>query len=73
MVVEYLDRAEQAEIARKQAQQDGFLVHFTERTLATLNLRGPDEPPAMASLPAPLIPAKSVPGDPQFVRTSPCG
>ena len=73
MVVEYLDRAEQAEIARKQAQRDGFLVHFTERTLATLNLRGPDEPPALARLPAPLIPAKAVPGDPQLVRTSPCG
>lgn len=73
MVVEYLDDAALAESARKQAQRDGFLIHFTERTLATLNLRGPDQPPAMASLPALQIPVKALSGDPQLVRASPCG
>lgn len=73
MVVEYVDSAERAAIARNQAQRDGFLVHFAERTLATLNLHGPDEAPVMANLSPPQIPASTAPVSPQFVRPGPCG
>ena len=73
MAVEYVSSAEQAAVARKQALQDGFMIHFTERSLATLNLHGPDEPPAQASLQLPVVPVSTNPNDPQLVRPSPCG
>lgn len=75
MVVEYLDSAKQAGVARRRAKQDGFLVHFTERNLATLNLNGPDAPPVLASLSASSAsrePRTATSSDPQIARTGPC-
>lgn len=77
MVVEYLDSAERAASARKKAQQDGFLIHFTERNLAKLSVRGPDELDLPAGVPvpvtAPVAAVSAVATDPQLVRASPCG
>ena len=45
MVVEYLSDVEKARQARAQALADGFLIHFTERSLSTLNIDGAQTPP----------------------------
>ena len=68
MVVEYLDDPAKAVMAREQAQSDGFMIHFTERTLSTLNVHGDDQP-------APPVPQSITPvaNDSQRVHTSPCG
>ena len=73
MVVEYVDNAERAAIARRHAMREGFMIHFAERTLATLNLRGPDEPSTVASLPTSQVPVNAAASGPQLVRASPCG
>jgi len=71
MVVEYVDAAYKAAEARKLAQGDGFLIHFTERSLSTLSLTGPDETPRLAAIGG--QPATSGGGqtDP-FVPPNPC-
>ena len=68
MVVEYLDDPGKAAIAREQAQKDGYMIHFTERSLSTLNVRGVDQP-------APPLQQSTTPvaNDQQLVHTSPCG
>ena len=43
MVVEYTADATNAAAARKRAEADGFLIHFAERSLSKLNVRGPDQ------------------------------
>lgn len=68
MVVEYVDDAAKAAAARKQAERDGFLIHFTERTLSTLNVRG-----AQAPLVRTAVSAGVEARDPQPARASPCG
>ena len=68
MVVEYVDDAVKATVARKQAERDGFLIHFTERTLSTLNERGAD-----GLVPRAAISAAAPSSSPQPVRAGPCG
>lgn len=67
MVVEYLDDPVKAKTASTQARQDGFIVHFTERTLSTLNLQGADTP-----VPPTTRPAFTAKGDPHLFRPKPC-
>ena len=43
LVVEYTIDPMVAAAARRRAEADGFLIHFAERTLSQLNLRGPDQ------------------------------
>lgn len=62
LVVEYTLDPSVAAVARKRAEADGFLIHFTERSLSQLTVKGPDQPPstANASAAAPalsLVPA----------------
>jgi cysteinyl-tRNA synthetase, unknown class len=71
MLVEYLDEADKARLARKQAVEDGFLIHFTERSLSTLNLEG-SERPALGSAHK-VSAGQTVAGDTQGIRSSPCG
>lgn len=48
LVVEYTLDPVAAASARKKADADGFLIHFTERSLSQLTVRGPDQQPASA-------------------------
>ena len=50
-VVEYTADPIAARAARRQAEAEGFVIHFTERTLSQLNVRGPDQQ-VTASTPA---------------------
>jgi cysteinyl-tRNA synthetase, unknown class len=68
LVVEYLDDQAKALAARLKAEREGFLIHFAERSLSTLNLLGADAPVAPGAVSV-LAPA----GDQQLVRSSPCG
>jgi cysteinyl-tRNA synthetase, unknown class len=43
LLVEYLGDPGLAKNVRRQAQREGFIVHFAERTLSSLNDHGPDE------------------------------
>ena len=55
LVVEYTADPIAARSARRQAEADSFLIHFTHRTLSELNVRGPDQQvTAGAPLPATL-------------------
>ncbi len=52
LVVEYLSDSEKARDARRRAETEGFLIHFTARDLGDLTLIAPDRNPAAPSLPA---------------------
>lgn len=72
LVVEYVDAAYKAAEARQLAAKDGFAIHFTERSLSVLSLKGPDELPSLASFggrPA----APSGPQTDSSAPASPCG
>jgi len=71
MVVEYVDAAYKAAEARKLAQSDGFLIHFTERSLSTLSLTGPDETPRLAAIGGQPVTSGGGQTDP-FVPPNPC-
>ena len=68
MVVEYLDDSAKGLAARKQAEKDGFLIHFAERTLSVLN--DSDLPRPASELLRPIVRANN---DPQVSRSRPCG
>ena len=68
LVVEYLADAAKAEAARQQAEKQGFLVHFAERTLSALNTGVPERNVAVAPVPAPSLAINS-----QVKRPGPCG
>lgn len=72
MVVEYVDAAYKAAEARKLAESEGFLVHFTERSLSTLSLKGPDELPMLASIGGRPVTSSGGQTDP-LVPPNPCG
>ena len=57
LVVEYTSDPMVAKAARRQADAEGFLIHFAERTLSNLNARAPDQQvtaDAPAGTPAPV-------------------
>lgn len=53
LVVEYLSESEKARDARRRAEAEGFLIHFTVRDLGDLTLIAPDRNPAAPSLSQP--------------------
>lgn len=72
LAVEYVDDEGKAAIARMQAKADGFLVHLTERSLATLNVDGAERP-AVGRVTTDSVTLQSASGDTQLIRGSPCG
>ncbi len=72
LVVEYLDDPAKAAAARLKAGHEGFLIHFTERSLSTLNLLGADMPVAANPVSA-AVSSIAPAGDQQLLRASPCG
>lgn len=59
LVVEYTLDPGIAAAARRKAESDGFLIHFTERSLSQLTVHGPDQQPASANAGA-MAPALSL-------------
>ncbi|MFM9942850.1 MAG: MJ1477/TM1410 family putative glycoside hydrolase [Hyphomicrobiaceae bacterium] len=59
LVVEYLADAEKAALARRRAEAEGFVIHFTNRDLGELTLRAPDQP-ATAAAPQATAPSGPV-------------
>lgn len=53
MVVEYLADPAKAALARRQAEAERFVIHFTRRDLGELTLHEPDRPLAPPVIPAP--------------------
>ena len=47
LVVEYLSEADKAATARRRAEVEGFVVHFTSRDLGRLVVNGPDQAPTV--------------------------
>ena len=52
LLVEYLGDPTLAKQVRSRAEAEGFLIHFAERTLSSLNLSGPDQQATAHTVPA---------------------
>jgi cysteinyl-tRNA synthetase len=60
LLVEYVSDPDRARDARRKANEEGFVIHFAERSLSLLNDNAPDQPPKTVEdlSSAPAVPAQ---------------